>query len=116
VGSGFGPELSAIGAHRNAAHLREALVKPAAYIPDDFVSAEVVTASNETIRGIRANEDSFTIQIKDTAGRFHSFRKNEVRSWRLLRGESAMPAFNQALSAGELTDLVAYLASLRGKP
>jgi cytochrome c oxidase cbb3-type subunit III len=116
VGAGFGPELSAIGAHRNAAHLREALLKPAAFIPDDFVSAEVVTASGETIRGIRANEDSFTVQIKDAAGRFHSFRKDEVRSWRLLRGQSAMPAFDQALSAGELTDLVAYLASLRGNP
>ncbi len=116
VGTGFGPELSAIGARRNAAHLREALLKPAAFIPDDFVSAEVITLAGETILGIRANEDSFTIQIKDAAGRFHSFRKDEVRSWRLLREQSAMPAFDQALTAGELTDLVAYLASLRGNP
>jgi cytochrome c oxidase cbb3-type subunit III len=114
VGTGFGPELSAVGAHRNAAHLREALLKPAAFIPDDFVSAEVVTASGETIRGVRANEDSFTIQIKDAARRFYSFRKDEVRSWRLLREQSEMPAFDQGLSPGELTDLVAYLASLRG--
>ncbi len=114
VGTGFGPELSAIGAHRNAAHLREALLKPAAFIPEDFVSAFVVTATGGMIRGIRANEDSFTIQIKDAAGRFYSFRKDEVRSWDLLRDQSAMPAFDQTLSPGELTDLVAYLASLRG--
>jgi cytochrome c oxidase cbb3-type subunit 3 len=114
VGTGFGPELSAIGAHRNVAHLREALLKPGAFIPDDFVSAEVVTVSGETVRGIRANEDSFTIQIKDAAGRFHSFRKDEVRGWRLLRDQSIMPAFDRTLSAGELTDLVAYLSSLRG--
>jgi putative heme-binding domain-containing protein len=114
VGTGFGPELSTIGAHRNATHLREALIKPAAFVPDDFVLAEVVTASGEPIRGIRANEDSFTIQIKDAAGRFYSFRKDEVRSWRLLRDQSAMPAFDQSLSPGELMDLVAYLASLRG--
>src|SRR5204862_4742915 len=34
-GSGFGPELSEIGARRSAAYLREALVKPAAAAPDN---------------------------------------------------------------------------------
>ena len=112
-GNGFGPELTAIGIRRNAAHLRAALVRPAEFVPREFTSAEAVLSSGARIEGIRANEDSFTIQIKDTAGRFHSFRKSELKDVRLVREKSAMPAYT-ALQPADLDDLVSYLASLRG--
>jgi cytochrome c1 len=73
------------------------------------------TAAGETVRGIRVNEDAFTIQIKDAGGRFHSFRKAELRELRRLTGETPMPAYRGRLTEGELDDLVAYLARLRGK-
>jgi putative heme-binding domain-containing protein len=60
-GRGFGPELTSIGSRRSAAHLRESLTKPSAFVPEEFASVEAVTASGETIRGVRANEDSFTV-------------------------------------------------------
>jgi cytochrome c oxidase cbb3-type subunit 3 len=112
-GTGFGPELTAIGARRNAAHLREALVNPAAFVPEDFMLVEAVTTSGSVVRGIRANEDTFTVQIKDMSGRFHSFRKDELKDYRKLRDKSAMPAYDK-LSAADLDDLVAYLTTLRG--
>ena len=65
--------------------------------------------------GIRANEDTFTIQIKDSGGRYHSLRKEELKDLRKLRGESPMPAFEGILSAADMQDLVAYLASQREK-
>jgi cytochrome c oxidase cbb3-type subunit III len=112
-GVGFGPELSDIGARRNAAYLRRTLLAPAASLPEDFQFVEAVAASG-AVRGIRVNEDSFTIQLKDAGGRFHSFRKSELKDLRRLRGVSPMPSFERSLSAGELDDLVAYLAALRG--
>ena len=71
--------------------------------------------AGQTVRGIRVNEDSFTIQIKDAGGQFHSFRKSELKEIRKLRNESPMPSFEKSLSATEIEDLTAYLASLRGK-
>jgi putative heme-binding domain-containing protein len=112
-GSGFGPELTAIGARRNAAHLREALVNPAAFVPEDYVLVEAIPVSASAVRGIRANEDTFTVQVKDPSGHFHSFRKNELREYRQLRDKSAMPAYDR-LSPADLDDLVAYLTTLRG--
>jgi len=112
-GTGFGPELTAIGARRNAAHLRDALVSPAAFVPEDFMLVEAVTNSGSVVRGIRANEDTFTVQIKDPSGRFHSFRKDELKDYRRLRDKSAMPSYAK-LSAEQLDDLVAYLSTLRG--
>lgn len=113
AGAGYGPELTAIGGRRNAAHLREALVNPSAFVADEFTAVEAVTARGATIQGIRANEDTFTIQIRDLEGRNHSFRKEGLKDLRILRGRSAMPSY-AALMTEEADDLTAYLASLRG--
>jgi len=112
-GNGLGPELTLAGARRNAAHLRESVVNPAAYLPDGYLMVEAVTAEGLTVSGTRAAEDPFTIQIADPSGRFHSFRKSGLRALRKLEKRSGMPAFDK-LPAGSLDDLVAYLASLRG--
>lgn len=115
-GSGFGPELTDVGARRGSARLRETLRNPAKTIPEDFLLIEVSPSSGQTIRGIRLNEDSFSIQLKDQRGRFHSFRKSELRELNKLRGETPMPAYGSVLSAAELDDLINFLASQKGKP
>lgn len=114
-GEGFGPELTAIGARRNAAYLRQTILKPADSLPEGFAYFAATDAAGETVRGIRANEDTFTIQLKDTRGRFHSFRKSELKELRRLPHETPMPAYEGQLTGAELDDLVAYLAGLRGK-
>jgi putative heme-binding domain-containing protein len=114
-GQGIGPELTDIGARRNAVYLRRTLLRPADSLPEDFLYLVAVTSGGQTIRGIRVNEDSFTIQVKDDRGKFHSFRKDELKELRRLKQESPMPSFERSLTAAELDDLVAYLAGLRGK-
>jgi putative heme-binding domain-containing protein len=115
-GEGFGPELTEIGARRGAAHLRRTILRPAASLPEGFLYAAATTTAGQTIRGIRVNEDSFTIQLKDAAGRFHSFRKGDLKELRRLEGQTPMPSYEGQLSAAELDDLVSYLAGLKGKP
>jgi cytochrome c oxidase cbb3-type subunit III len=115
-GAGFGPELSEMGARRSTQYLRECLVKPSANLPEGFLWVEATLASGETLPGIRVNEDTFSIQIKDSSGGFHSLRKQELKQLRKLRGETPMPSYEKSLNAAELQDLVAYLASLRGNP
>lgn len=114
-GSGYGPELTEIGAKRSAPYLRESIVAPEASVPEGFLLVELVTSNGATIRGIRLNEDTFTIQIRDSTNEFHSFRKSELAELRKLRGASPMPSYERSLTPDELTDLVAYLAHLRGK-
>jgi len=114
-GEGYGPELTEIGARRNGAHLKQTILRPAAELPEGFLYLAAVTQSGTTIRGIRVNEDSFNIQIKDARGQFHSFVKLELKELRRLPTETPMPSFEGSLSATELDDLVAYLAGLKGK-
>ena len=61
---------------------------------------------------VRLSSPVYSLQIRDTSGRSHSFWKSEIAQAEKLRGKSTMPSYNGRLSDGELTDLVAYLASL----
>jgi cytochrome c oxidase cbb3-type subunit 3 len=115
-GEGFGPELSGIGARRSSAFLRQTILKPSATLPEGFQYVVATPTSGAAVRGIRINEDSFTIQLKEPGGRFHSFRKSELKDLHRLEKETPMPAYEGQLAATELDDLVAYLASLKERP
>lgn len=114
-GASLGPELTDVGARRSAAYLRQALVDPGKALPEGFLMVRAVPVTGAEVRGMRVNEDSFTIQIRDADGRLHSLRKRSIKNLEKLSGQSLMPSYRQMLSAAELDDLVAYLASLRSR-
>jgi putative heme-binding domain-containing protein len=113
VGGSTGPVLTEIGATRGAPHLREAVVNPGANVEESWLVVAVTKRDGQTVRGVRVNEDSFTIQLRDARNRFHSFRKADLKELKKDADASMMPSY-KPLSASELDDLVAYLAGLRG--
>ncbi len=108
-----GPDLSGIGDSRSAAYLRESLVNPGAAVPEEYLLVTVVPGGGQSVTGVRVNEDSFSIQIRDSAGRSYSFWKKDLAQVNKQPGKSPMPSYQGQLSDVELTDLVAYLASLK---
>src|SRR5262245_14357688 len=108
-----GPDLSTIGDARSAAHLREALLDPQASVPDDYLLLTLAPKDGPSVTGTRVNEDSFSIQVRDPVGGYHSFWKSDLAKVDKQRGKSPMPSYKGQLSETELTDLVAYLASLK---
>jgi putative heme-binding domain-containing protein len=112
----LGPDLSDVGLRRGSDYLRESLVSPGATISPQYLQVRARTRTGQEIAGARMNEDSFTIQLRDPAGRIHSLSKLELESLEKAFGESLMPSYGSELSASEIEDLVAYLAGLRGEP
>ena len=112
-GIAFGPDLTDIGLLRGSEHLRESIRDPAASVTPRYRTVLVEDAGGAEIMGVRMNEDTFTIQILDQAGRLRSFRKTEIRRFELLPEESLMMSYAD-FGDDELDDLVAYLATLRG--
>jgi cytochrome c oxidase cbb3-type subunit 3 len=108
-----GPDLSGIGESRSAAYLRESLVNPGAAVPEGYLLVTVVPSSGQRVTGERVNEDSFSIQVRDSTGRMYSFWKKDLAQVDKQQGKSPMPSYQGQLSDVELTDLVAYLASLK---
>ena len=113
AGGLMGPDLSEIGGRRGAAYLRESLLDPAVSVPNDFLDTEVVLKSGQRLKGRRMNEDTFTIVVHDYQGNNHLLDKTVVASIKKDMKASPMPSYRGKLSASELTDLIAYLASLR---
>jgi putative heme-binding domain-containing protein len=114
-GGRLGPDLSSIGARRSLAHLRESLVKPEADAPDRFAWVTVVDRSGAKIEGVRLNEDTFSIQIRDAKDHLRSFWKRDVKQVHVDLKKSPMPSYAKTLAESELGDLVAYLAGLGGE-
>jgi len=126
-GGTLGPDLSRIGARRDRDYLRRALLDPEADIPDsfgqyrwvtvlpeNFLQVRIVTKDGRAITGARANEDTFSIQVRDAGGRVHSFWKDDLKELHLDWGKSPMPSYRGVLSDAEIEDLVTWLAAQRG--
>jgi cytochrome c oxidase cbb3-type subunit 3 len=112
-GRAYGPELTEIGLLRSAAFLRESILDPEASVPDGFAVVKATPRGGTAVTGVRINEDSFTIQLRDAAGRFHSFRKQDLAELKKDLTTSPMPSYLATLSSAEVDDLVAYLAGLK---
>ncbi len=115
-GTALGPELTAIGALRGAAYLREAIVKPEAARPAGYLVVRATARSGGEVRGIRVDEDTFWIHLRDAAGTLHVLEKKDLTDIQRDQTGTLMPSYATMLAAAELDDLVAYLASRRGAP
>jgi cytochrome c oxidase cbb3-type subunit 3 len=112
-GSVFGPDLTRIGASRSLAYLRTSITDPSADIPSEYEGVRVVTKAGAKVSGVRLNEDTFSLQLRDFNQEFRMFDKSKLAEVAKLK-QSLMPAFNR-LPASELNDLLAYLDGLRGQ-
>lgn len=113
-GGQLGPPLADVGARRSAAHLRAKLVSPGDNVPDDYRMVDLATSGGKKIKGIRLNEDSYTIQVRDAANKFYSFEKKDLTELKVEK-RTMMPSYRTRLSPNELDDVVAYLSGLRGE-
>jgi putative heme-binding domain-containing protein len=108
-----GPNLTEIGLLRRVADLERSLLDPAAEQLSQNAMLVAVTQSGAAIRGRVMNQDSHTVQLMDTSGQLQSLRKDTLRS--LTRETTTpMPSYRTRLTAEELSDVVAYLTTLRG--
>ena len=126
-GGALGTDLTEVGLRRGASYLRAALVQPEAAVPrsyssyradvsltENFLQVRVVTAAGAELTGVRVNEDTFSIQVRDATNRIHSFWKSELRALHKDWGRSPMPSYAEVFTAAQLDDLVAFLAAQRG--
>lgn len=112
-GGAIGPDLSNVGARLDRDVIRTSLLTPEASIPRDFMEVQLVTKDGQKLTGVRVNEDSFSIQIRDLSNQFHSFWKTELTELVKEPNRSPMPSYSQTLTPDELDNLIAYLESLK---
>jgi putative heme-binding domain-containing protein len=114
-GGRLGPNLSRIGAARSVAALEREIRKPSEVIPVGFETITVITKDGRKMRGVRKNEDTFSVQMMTASEDVLSFDKRAVEV--VPESErSLMPAYGaERLSDADLADVVRYLRTLRGQ-
>jgi putative heme-binding domain-containing protein len=123
-GTGRGPDLTSVGTRRGAAYVRQAILEPEAALPRgltqipigfaDYLMVRVVDESGAEVRGVRMNEDTYTIQIKDARGVIRSFYKPALRELDKQFDRSLMRSYRDTFTDVEIDDLTSYLMSLTG--
>lgn len=111
-GSNIGPELTKIGKQREGNYLLRAIVAPSADIEPKYFTQVVLLLSGRAVKGsIKSENDDETIVI-DSSGKEIKIPSDEIEEI-IEQKVSLMPDMTEALSPGEVRDLVAYLKSLK---
>lgn len=112
-GARSAPDLTDIGVLRSAGALERTLLDPSGSMLPVNRPIRAVTRAGREISGRRLNEDTFTVQIIDQDERLVSLDKADLREYAVLT-TSPMPSYADQLGEQELSDLLAYLLSLKG--
>jgi putative heme-binding domain-containing protein len=121
-GGVVGPDLSNAGRYP-AAVLRQKIVNPDAPLlqaaggrgASPPVTIVARTQDGRELRGVRRNEDTFSIQMVDAAGQLHLLEKPKLASFR-VENKSLMPGdYGARLSQADLTNLIAFLRAQQGR-
>jgi len=113
-GGQLGPDLSRIGSGRPRAGLLRKLRGSSDFIRPGYEPVTIVTREGERIRGIKKNEDEFSIQIMDMRERLQGYLKANLTEVTIDK-QSLMPVYGpDRLNDRDLDDLLQYLTALRG--
>ncbi len=113
-GGQLGPDLSRIGSARPRAGLLAKVRGTTAIIRPGYEAVTLVTRSGDRIRGVRKNEDEFSVQIMDTRERLQGYLKANLAEYTTDK-QSLMPVYGpDRLGDKDVDDLLRYLTSLRG--
>ena len=111
-GGSLGPELGWIGVLRSSESLRRSLTDPNDQVDPRFHVVIAETKKGEAVEGVVLNQDSLSIQLRDTQRQLRSILRGDLKSVR-QEARSLMPSYASRLSSAEIDDVVAYLRSLR---
>lgn len=112
-GSPVAPDLSDIGAIRSASMLERHLTNPSAQMMPINRPVTAMMKDGRSVRGRRLNEDTYSVQLMDDQGRLVSLLKSDIRDMQ-IGTSSSMPSYKDKLDSGELSDVIAYLLSVKG--
>ncbi len=113
TGSALGPNLTAAGTQLTVEQLRKSLLDPDPTVPLAYQHYQVITQDGKTISGRLLNQDPYSLQMIDSDNQLVAFERSELRESGFMQ-TPPMPSYSGTLNTGELADVLAYLASLKG--
>jgi putative membrane-bound dehydrogenase-like protein len=114
VGGQVGPDLSMIGKKASRENLYESILIPSKAIADQYIQHSVTTKAEVTVTGLLIADTPTSITLRDANGKDTTVAKADIEGAVRKLKISIMPEdVVAALTEDELTDLVAYLETLK---
>jgi mono/diheme cytochrome c family protein len=134
IGSSTGPDLTTAGLPRPpaarfvgfgaapppppttaviAAQLRRDLTEPEAEVAPANRTYRAVAKDGTVITGRLLNLDNFSVQLFDSKERLLTLQRSDLREFTTVK--SPMPSYRDKLTPEEMSDLLAYLVTLKGE-
>jgi putative heme-binding domain-containing protein len=115
MGSEVGPDLTGIGLQFDRRALAEAVLFPSKTVREGYQQILIQMADDSEFSGVVKAETAETLTIRDSGGREWNLPRSSIKS-RRTSALSLMPeGLQAALTLEEFSDLIAYLASLKGR-
>ncbi|MEO1996515.1 MAG: PVC-type heme-binding CxxCH protein [Planctomycetaceae bacterium] len=115
TGGTIGPDLSRIGGIRKRRDLLEAIVFPSATIVNNYETWSAVTSNGRIHSGVIQRATTRSIVLRNTQRMEIELDRNDIDEL-VRQPTSIMPrGLDRTLSTAELSDLLAFLQSLRGQ-
>jgi cytochrome c oxidase cbb3-type subunit 3 len=112
-GGQLGPDLSRVGSGRSRPVLLSKVRGTSGSVRPGYEAVTLVTRDGRRIRGVKKNEDEFSIQIVDMRERLQGYLKADLTEI-VNEAQSVMPAYGAGqLNDRDLDDLLRYLSTLR---
>jgi mono/diheme cytochrome c family protein len=108
----LGPNLYSIGDLRSFSVLQSSILRAHNALAQFNWKVTAVTNAGGRVAGARLNEDTHSIQLRDTNNNLVSLLKKDLRELKVEQGDP-LPAFQRELTPAEVNHLAAYLATLR---
>lgn len=113
TGSRMGPNLSDIGDRRTPDRLQSSILTPDEEVLPENRFVAVTLKDGTTVKGRILNHDAMSVQLIDSKEQLRSFETSKINGYTILT-KGLMPSFQNKLSAQQVSDIVAYLGSLKG--
>jgi putative heme-binding domain-containing protein len=112
-GGQLGPDLSRVGSGRSRPVLVNKVRGTSNTVRPGYEAVTLVTRDGQRVRGVKKNEDEFSIQIVDMRERLQGYLKANLTEI-LNEPRTVMPAYGaEQLNDQALDDLLQYLGTLR---
>jgi len=112
-GSRLGPNLSDIGTRRTADRLQKSMVAPDEEVLFENRFVRVVTKDGTSITGRLLNQDAMSVQLMNQKEELKTYLRANIREYTIL-DKGLMPSSQGKLTDQQVSDIVAYLGSLKG--
>lgn len=112
-GREIGPDLTTIGRKLSRVQLLESVLQPSKLIEPKYVTHLIETKDGQTLTGILLEKDEQQVVLKDAQGKVSRISTDLIEQL-VAQQQSMMPdLLLRDLTAQQVADLLAYLASLR---